>query len=82
MPGRALLVTLAIALAAPAASAAAPAAKPVSCPKSGVVAKIAGKRTCLAKGRACATRYRKQYRHHGYNCVTATRKLKKIPQEF
>ena len=83
MRGRALLVSLALALAAPAASAASPHAAHsarVSCPKTGLVAMIGGKRTCLAPGRACAARYGKQYRHKGFTCRNGT--LRKIKQQF
>ena len=69
----ALLAILAVALAAPAAAAAAPAggaqaeASRSSC-RNGVVARIGGKRTCLAAGRRCQRRYQRHYRRNGYTC--------------
>ena len=80
MPGRAVLATLVLALAAPAAGAMAATPDRVSCPKTGTVATISGKPTCLATNRACSASKAKQYRKHGYRCTNG--RLKKIKQEF
>jgi hypothetical protein len=79
MRDRAVLITLTLALAASAAGAGGASAA-TSCPKSGTVATIAGKRTCLATGRACVSSKSSQYRKHGYRCSNG--RLKKIKQEF
>ena len=80
MPVRAVLVTVVLALAAaPAAGATGAAPHAVSC-KNGVVAKISGKRTCLASGRACISSRQSQYKKHGYSCSKG--RLRKIKQEF
>jgi hypothetical protein len=82
MPVRAVLVTAVLALAAPAAgaSAAAPDRASSSCPKSGTIARISGKRTCLATGRACAASKQRQYKKNGYTCSKG--RLKKVSQSF
>ena len=77
---RAVLVTASLALAAaPAAGAGAATPDRAAC-KGGVVAKISGKSTCLAKGKACSRSKQRQYKKHGYSCSKG--KLKKIKQEF
>jgi hypothetical protein len=77
---RAVLVPASLALAAaPAAGAGAATPDRAAC-KGGVVAKISGKSTCLAKGRACDSAKTKQYKKHGYTCSKG--RLKKIKQEF
>jgi hypothetical protein len=77
---RAVLVTATLAFAAaPAAGAGAATPDRAAC-KGGVVAKISGKRTCLAKGRACASSKQREYSKHGYSCSKG--RLKKVKQEF
>jgi hypothetical protein len=86
----ALVAALVVAVAAPAASATAPAAPTAvavaakSC-KKGKVARIAGKRICLTKGKRCQPRYQKQYKRNGYVCKRNSAgeyRLKKRKQEF
>jgi hypothetical protein len=74
---RAVLVTATLAFAA-APAAGAGAATPAC--KGGTVARISGKSTCLAKGRACASSKQKEYKKHGYSCSNG--RLKKVKQEF
>jgi hypothetical protein len=78
MPIRAVLVTALLALAAPAAGASA--ATAASCPKSGKIALISGKRTCLQAGKACAASKQSQYKKNGFSCSKG--RLKKVKQEF
>ena len=80
-------MALAVALAAPAASAAAPATNTISasCPKTGKIARIDGKRMCLATGRSCSRVHQKQYKRNGYSCARDSKgryRLKKVKQEF
>jgi hypothetical protein len=95
MPGTrkgALFAALAVAFAAPAATAAAPAAPTTTAAaaavgkcRHGKIARIGGKRTCLAAGRRCQRRYQRQYKRNGYTCKRRTSgvyRLKKIRQAF
>lgn len=80
MKVRAVLVTVVLALAAaPAAGASAAQPHAAGC-KGGVIAKISGKRTCLATGKACVSSKQSQYKKNGYSCSKG--RLKKIKQEF
>jgi hypothetical protein len=77
---RAVLVTASLALATgPVAGAGAATPDRAAC-KGGTVARISGKSTCLAKGRACASSKQKEYKKHGYSCSNG--RLKKVKQEF
>jgi hypothetical protein len=90
----AVVVALVVAVAAPAATAAGPASSErggsatatvaAKC-KKGKIARIAGKRTCLTKGKRCQPRYQKQYKRNGYICKRNSAgeyRLKKRKQEF
>ena len=92
MPSRqntALLVALAVALAAPAAGATAP-ASPAATAAGGRGActagvRIAGKRTCLAAGKACKRKYERTYRSRGFTCARTAKggyRLKRMKQHF
>jgi hypothetical protein len=89
----ALLVALSAAFTASAVGAAAPAASVAAgtsqaaaaraCSK-GVMARIAGKRTCLKNGRSCVRRHQRQYKRNGYTCKRTSKgyRLRKVKQEF
>jgi hypothetical protein len=88
----AVVVALAAAFAAPAASAAAVPATPGAVTaaakkgcKNGTIARIAGKRTCLAAGKRCQRSRQRAYKRNGYTCkrrVSGAYRLKKVKQEF
>ena len=49
-----------------------------ACKRGSVAARVGGKRVCLRAGNRCEKRYDRQYRKHGFRCVTG--RLRKLPK--